>query len=168
MESYLWLANQMDKRIGGRPHHTAVPFWGWYQFRDANHKKPDLRVRCHLDAGTKGVRMELEIPDNEVVLSDFDIWCQILNKDYIPTSEKDYDNFYEMTDKWGLYGFKHWPKTYQKRAEKSWQRVFDMNFYAKNFSCPRDSKVIQATFWKISVAQIRDLTFFTARKPAGI
>lgn len=166
LDSYLWLSEQMDKRIGGRPHPTAVPFWGWYQFRDAQHKKPDLRVRCHLEAGTKGVRLELEIPDNEAVLTDFDIWCDILNKNYIPDSHDDYSEFYRVIDKRKLYGFNNWSKWHQRKAEKSWQKVFDLSYWVKDFSKPKNKKAIQATFWKISMDQVKDVKFFTARKPA--
>lgn len=169
MDSYLWLADQMDKKIGGRPHPTAVPFWAWYQFKDSKHKKPDLRVRCHIDAGQQGVRMELNIPDNEVVLTDFDIWCDVLNKQYIPESYDDYEEFYRIPDKKKQFGFESWSKARQKRAERSWQKVFDLDFFIENnFYRPRAEKAIQATFWKLSVDQIQNITHFTARKPAEL
>lgn len=163
-DSYDWIANQMDKRIGGRPHFTALPFWGWYQYKDANHKRPDLRLGGHLESGAKGVRLELDIPDDKVLLSDFDMWGAVLNKSYIPKSPDDYDDFYRSLDAENLYKFSLWSKSKQKQAEKSWKKIFDLQYYCKDLYPPREEKVIQATFWSISVDQIKNVTHFVAKE----
>jgi Domain of unknown function (DUF3841) len=164
LDSYHWMATQMDKKIGGRPHPTAVPFWGWYQWQNEQVKRPDLRVRAHLQAGTRGVRMELDIPDDQVVLSDFMLWCDVLNKWYIANNLRDSNKFFADTERMGMYD--SWTRRLQIKAEKSWYKVFDMSFHAKGIASPRYKKAIQATFWKISLNQVKDVKFFTARKPA--
>jgi len=169
LESYYWLADQMEKRIGGRPRPNSLPFWGWYQWQNSKQKKPDLRSRSHLMPGKQGVRLELEIPDEEVVLTDFSLWNDVLNKAYIPSSEEDYLNFYKYLDDRKLFSFGNWTKKHKRLAEKSWERIFDLSFYVKDFfSYPKHKKSIQATFWKISMSQVKDVTFFTAREHASL
>jgi len=80
--AYRWMRQQMRSRIpsyGGR-----YPWWGWAR------PKPDLRRAGHLPRGTRGVRLELELSDEEVLPSDpstgsghrFDAWHVVLNRDY--------------------------------------------------------------------------------------
>jgi len=164
LDSYYWLANQMEKKIDGRPHPTALPFWGWYQWKDEQTKCPDLRVRSHLQAGKRGVRLELEIPDDDVVLSDFMLWCDVLNRWYIADNLRDQNRFFSDTERMGMYD--SWSKRLQTKAEKSWQKIFDISFHQRGIASPRYKKAIQATFWKICLNQVKDVKFFTARKPA--
>lgn len=42
-----------------------------------------------MPAGTQGVRLEVEIPDAQVLLSDFDLWHYPLNYWYLPDDEED-------------------------------------------------------------------------------
>ena len=72
-DSYLWMAEQMEKRIGEPPESVIFPVWAWYQW-EGMRKRPDMRVhgRNWGEKGTPVVLLTIDVPDNLVLLSDFD------------------------------------------------------------------------------------------------
>ena len=64
-----------------------MPIWAWYQW-EGSRRKPDLRASGYLPKGEPGVRLELRVADDRVLLSDFDLWHYVLNYWYLPKSEK--------------------------------------------------------------------------------
>ena len=76
---YDWLVEQMKKRIGPPPNGVSYPVWAWHTWEGVR-KKPDLR-RERWGNGWKGERfvcLEIDVPDKDVLLSDFDSWSIIL------------------------------------------------------------------------------------------
>lgn len=63
------------EQMGGRipAYSGGLPIWFWFS------PKPDLRHRAHLPRGEQAVRLELELPRETVLLSDFDTWHCVLN-----------------------------------------------------------------------------------------
>lgn len=102
--SYAWLTKQMiDKKVKGNI--QIFPFWGWAYREDK--ARPDLRLeRTHKPQ----VMLTLEIPDNEVLISDYDLWHCVLNNFYISVDNYNYD-----TNK---------SRNKQAGIEKSWNRIF--------------------------------------------
>lgn len=78
---YSWLVSQMKKRIGPPPEGVSFPVWAWYQWRK-DRKKPDLRAErwYYGYRGEKFYRLEIDIPDEQVLLSNFALWHVPLNK----------------------------------------------------------------------------------------
>lgn len=74
------MAEQMKKRIGEPPKGVIFPVWAWYQW-EGMRKRPDMRVhgRNWGEKGTPIVLLTIEVPDNLVLLSDFDYWHCVLN-----------------------------------------------------------------------------------------
>ena len=67
--AYDWIAQMMKEQIGDPPKGVKYPVWLWYRWKGKN-KKPDLRAhRSFGEKGTKLMLIEVEIPDNKVVLS---------------------------------------------------------------------------------------------------
>lgn len=79
-KAYDWLVARMNLQIGSPRDGVKYPVWAWYA-QGSGHKKPDLRRERWSNGsdGKKMVCMELEVPDEQVVLSDFDNWHAILN-----------------------------------------------------------------------------------------
>ena len=75
-DSYLWMAEQMKKRIGEPPEGVIFPVWAWYQW-EGMRKRLDMRVhgRNWGEKGTPIVLLTIEVPDNLVLLSDFSHGC---------------------------------------------------------------------------------------------
>ena len=79
VKAYQWMADEMRLRIGEPPiKDVKYPMWAWYQYNSAKSKMPP---RSYLDI-QEGVSayMEIEIPDDEVLLSDFSNWHNVLNQ----------------------------------------------------------------------------------------
>jgi hypothetical protein len=73
--AYRWMRQQMQSRISG--YGGRYPWWGWA------YPKPDLRRAGHLPRSTRGVRLELELLDEEALVSDFNAWHAVLNRGYL-------------------------------------------------------------------------------------
>ena len=156
-EQYDWLVQEMKARIGEPPEGVFYPVWAWYMWEGAR-KKPDLR-RARWRNGWKGDRfvcMEIEIPDDRVVLSDFDVWSIILLDGLIADSEEEvkrlemeYDSL-TQEDK-------------QEYKAQNWKTVFDLNYVDNGWIHRGDS--IQATFWELGKEDIKSVRFFTAATP---
>lgn len=128
--AYNWITNQMEQKISPKPFGNNTPIWAWYQYRNEQKKKPDFRSRGFLAKGTKGVRIEFDKPENEVLLSDFDLWHYPLNYWCIHDNEiedKDFDNLLKDEGVNFIDREKYTP-ILKSKVEKSWDKVFDMNY----------------------------------------
>ncbi len=168
---YLWMAEQMERRLKvPRPGKNAMPIWAWYQW-EGKRCKPDLRSGGHLPKGQPGVRLELQVADDRVLLSDFDLWHYVLNYWYLPASEKDCEAFEKKLVKAHLsfYKYNHQHPLphaqYRQAIEKSWERIFDVGWADRRhfIAVPKNKKSIQATLWEILLTDVVRAKEFTAR-----
>ena len=150
--AYNWLVNQMEKRIGKRPDGIVFPVWAWYRYAGKN--RVDLR-RERWAYGTAGQRMaciEIEIPDEQVLLSDFGEWHYVLNRWPISQTEeesKQIDEFVEHADKDTLSAF----------LNVNWEQIFDITPVKNGWRSRGDD--IQATFWELKQENLKGVRFFT-------
>lgn len=153
-EKYDWLVRQMKQRIGPPPEQVTYPVWAIYQ-QDGKHRKPDLR-RERWEVGCDGERfacIEIEIPDRDVLLSDFDAWCMLLSDFLISDTEQEdrcLEAQYEALS----------PSEKRRMKEKNRERVFNLS--PLNNGWARRGYEIQATFWELRLEQVRDVRFFRA------
>ena len=148
---YSWLVSQMKKRIGPPPEGVSFPVWAWYQWRE-DRKKPDLRwERWHCGFnGEKFYRLEIEIPDEQVLLSDFEAWHVPLNNGLFTDSdneeefnEEEYDELYKLYESLS-------PEAQAAMRATNWERFFNITPGAS----------IQATFWELRKEQIHEAKMF--------
>ena len=153
-KQYDWLVRQMKQRIGPPPEQVTYPVWALYQ-QDGKHRKPDLR-RERWAVGCNGERfacLEIEIPDRDVLLSDFDAWCMLLSDFLISDTEQEgccLEAQYEALS----------PSEKRRMKDKNWERVFDLSPLNNGWS--RRGYYIQANFWELRLEQVRDVRFFRA------
>ena len=153
-EKYDWLVRQMKQRIGPPPEQVTYPVWAIYQ-QDDKRRKPDLR-RERWEVGCDGERfacIEIEIPDRDVLLSDFDAWCMLLSDFLISDTEQEdrcLEAQYEALS----------PSEKRRMKEKNWERVFNLS--PLNNGWARRGYEIQANFWELRLEQVRDVRFFRA------
>jgi hypothetical protein len=123
-------------------------------------KKPDLRSPGHLMKCTRGVRIEFEIDDHEVLFSDFMDWHCVLNSCLCSDNEEELDSHYEELEREGLSRtrYKDLPPRHKERIERSWESIFDLDSTGL-----RENKAIQATFWELRLGMVRDVQEFTSR-----
>lgn len=76
--TYSWMGKQMKKRcILPNNKNTDYPIWAWYIFKGEN-KRPDLRSMEFSSCRYPAVLLEIEIPDNEILLSDEEWWNYVM------------------------------------------------------------------------------------------
>ena len=160
--AYRWMAGQMLLRLPIIPD-ANFPLWGWYRWQGITQARPDLRATGHLEKGTPVVRIELEIPQEHVLLSDFDAWHSVLNRSYLSISEEDEDAFAEDLKKAGLGRGWPYPEPFRSRVVSSWQHIFDMDAGEPEWWGALLGRSVQAAFWEINLSQVRHVDRFTAR-----
>lgn len=156
-EQYNWLVEAMKARIGNPPEGVSYPVWAWYM-KDGVRKQPDLRKE-RWQNGRKGERyvcMEIDIPEEKFVLSDFDSWNDILLGGLLSDSEEE-DNRLEQE-------YNSLPDKERKAyRDKNWERVFDLSYVDNDWVHRGDW--IQATFWELRKEDIQKVRFFTTAGP---
>ncbi|MDZ7840387.1 MAG: DUF3841 domain-containing protein [Gammaproteobacteria bacterium] len=80
--AFQWMNEQMRRRLGPPPRGSRYPVWAWKVY-DSDSPRPDLRCVAHLPRGTRGARLEIDVPDERVLLSDFMRWHSVLNGGYL-------------------------------------------------------------------------------------
>lgn len=115
--------------------------------------------------GQKSVLLEIHKADDEVLLSDFDLRHYVLNQWYIADNEKQYDDFLLKLNKSGVdfWDKDHYPSKLRKQMMESWQKIFDMQYKSDDGVLPFARKSVQATFWQLSIQEVKSVRFFTAR-----
>lgn len=151
--AYDWLVRQIEKRIGPRPEGVIYPVWAWYQY--GFKRKPDLRKErwSNGSPGEKLVCILLEVPDDQVLLSDFHTWHFVLNRWPISDTEEEADR----VDAW-LETVTEEEK--QAFLEKNWERIFEIEPFDNGYTSRGDD--VQATFWELRKEYVRGVRFFTA------
>jgi len=119
--------------------------------------KPDLRSERHLFSdGRKAktlnmVLLEIDVPDERVLVSDFALWHFVLNE---------YSIFFGNEEiKWEG---KEKSKRYLKFKEKSWERclILPQNDFSKYPKDLRTSGILQACIPEIRIEYIKKVTPF--------
>lgn len=163
--AYHWLMGQMTHKIGKPPMPDVYPIWAWYQWQNAKQKKPDLRFGGIGIKGQKSVLLEIEKSDDEVLLSDFDLWHCVLNEWHIADNEQESDWFDGLLKQATIdFADKHlYPPNIRQIMQNSWQKIFDMNYCTEYSANPFAQKSIQATFWQLSIDEIKSVRTFIAK-----
>lgn len=92
--AYDWLTDKMRCMVGEPPKNIKYPIWAWYMW-EGKRKRRDLRYGGYAKRGTPLVQLEIEVPDNEVVLSDFDDWHIVIMRGLCSDNNKELDSYYD-------------------------------------------------------------------------
>jgi len=166
--AYRWMAKQLALRSEPPSFDEQAPIWVWSQWNGVKKTKPDLRSRGYLMPGTSGVRLELDIDENRVLLSDFLLWHTPLMNHYIGTSARDDEQFYKKIEKAGLDDLRReslslLPQEWRSRIEDSWVKIFDLAWEDRYFVTAMADKSIQGVMWELRLEDVRNVTHFVAR-----
>ena len=154
VDAYEWLVTVMNERCK-KPSGVECPVWAWHT-TNWEHKKPDLRKSCYGKKGEKCVCLEIEIPDDEVILSDFEEWHRVLNDSYCDSSLSEEE--WEKELKW----FDNLPRDDREKVKReSWMNIFDVTPFENEWTVR--GRYIQATFWRLNLNNVKKVQFFTCR-----
>ncbi len=153
--AYDWYAHQLENRICPKPADTDYPVWAWHK-KDNLQKKPDFRMSGYAPEGTELVCLELEVPNDLILLSDYDDWTFVLNDLYLHDTvrENDWDIENEMLESLSEDELK-------RAKEISWEKIFDIRQTYTIKACRGIN--VQAAFWEIKREYIRNTWFFKAK-----
>ena len=141
LSAYDWMSRQMRARISNPPNDVQYPVWLWHTW-EGKRKRPDMRRSGYDQAGTPIVLLTVDIPDEAVLLSDFDRWNVVMMGLYLATNESD-----------------DYPHSFEETC-KSWNRIFDVSSANPYYSL---SLSIQATTWEVRKEWVKKAEFFVAR-----
>ena len=150
-DSYAWIEKKMKELLPTSDIECKHPVWAWFKYSGKN--KPDLRRR-HLEKGKIGYRIEFEIDDNKVLLTDFSDWHLVLNRsqediklEHCCLDIEDDDDLIE----------------YQKEGWviKDNKIMFDWNNIILDKNSNKED--IQATLWYIRMYQVKSAKKFKSR-----
>ena len=170
--AYKWLVKKMQDQIGPAPKDVTYPIWGWYKRQEREDGKPDMRSWKAEPDTEEVVRLKLDIPDWEVLLTDFDDWHCALNYWYLPRNYADANAFDQILKELNIHwlDINNWsiqsPELSQirKLVEKSWDRMIGVNYNPDTYcSLPWHYKTIQATFWQIKPEYVLNSEVFKAQ-----
>lgn len=152
-DAYAWMRGQMALRLPRYEGHW--PWWAWVR-PPCRHVRPDLRERQLYhngwSTGTACVRLELEVPDADVLLSDFDMWHAVLNNSPLVSSDEEWDAIEAL------------PETVRQSArEVTWPRMFAIDEPPDPFWNGSYARVVQACFETLRLVDVREVTQFRAR-----
>lgn len=156
--AYTWLAEQMTSRIGPAPEGVRFPVWAWNLYEGK--RKPDLRKERWTN-GAGGERLaciELDVPDDKVLLSDFDNWHCVLSRWAITESEEESEKIHVYFDHVDL-------ETENAFLRENWKRVFDIDPFENDWV--RRGENVKATFWELKKEYVKRVRFFIAGKRKG-
>ena len=164
--AYQLMAEQMCRRLQVQTPDGALPLWAWYQWQGDQKRRPDLRFGGHLPPGERGVRLEFELDDDVVLLSDFDLWHFVLNYWYLPESLIEGEAFEAELAQHGLSFYKTKPvpdPVFHKAIRQSWERIFDLEWVEEDLAVPKGEKCIQASFWELPLGNVKRVDQFMAK-----
>lgn len=161
--AYRWMAQQMVRRIGPPPRKRAYPLWAWAQWGGPGRPKPDMRCSAHAPPGSVCHRLTLELPEDRVLLSDFDSWHIVLNGGNLSWSEEEDEAFDAALAAAGAPLAPPYPASFQERVEASWERIFDFTCSGADPVWIGTRESIQATFWRLEETHVMKAEKFIAR-----
>jgi hypothetical protein len=145
--SYDWLVTKMQHIPN--LYQVEYPVWAWKNWYP-DRAKPDLRK--YTRQGKKGenlIRIEFEVDDSEVLVTDFDYWHSVLNYSYIHSTQAEED---EWSD--GDWNDPKW-KYSDDEIIKSWDNLFNLGDRAMGSN--------QACVWQIKKEQVRKIDHYKTR-----
>lgn len=161
-DMYDWMANEMRKHIGIPPQKKVrYPIWAWYQYTSRKKPRPPISSNM-LDSDQKeGVMLEIEIPDDKVLLSDFGLWHVPLNGHPISDDKKlmkRFDAFRAVHG--GSCDFEDYPEDLKNDIMVTWSVIFDLRTKLRRWVAKAMwNRSIQACFWELKLEQVVEVYY---------
>lgn len=144
--AYDWLVGKMKEIIGPAPEQVTYPVWAYLE-------KPNLEKYVNTITTEIQVCIEFEIDPKDVVFTRHDCWsiCALNFGPYIiADSDEEFDEKYDAIEALP------WPEQ-EKAIYDSWDNII-VPFEKVN------KPYTQATFWTLKSSQIKEVTFFEAKR----
>ena len=158
--AYRWMAERMCERIGPPPPGVTYPLWAWARW-SADRLRPDMRVLRHHSGVERCARLEIDMPGERILLSDFDAWHCVLNGWCLTDTEAEDTAFNAALEAAGIPWGWPYPEPFRAQVMGSWLRIFDLDRPADPaWAGPPAERVVQATFWCLERSWVRRIEWF--------
>lgn len=158
LAAYRWISKELEKKTP-KPHPDCqFPIWAWQCWDSTRSCRPDLRVRWG-EAGKALVRIGFEIPDDLVLLSDFQLWHFVLNRFFLPKNQQEEDCFWHLAEKKDMAS----QIMAKKRMEQSWQYIFHWQSIDRHYFGEGLGASIQAVCWQIKHEWVHSVQEFRSK-----
>lgn len=145
---YSWLMERMREKIGPEPAGVVSPVWAWHTW-NFERKCPDTESAAFLKRTEEKVLLTLDIPESDLVLTDFDAWQFVMMNAYV-SDAADAASYAALEKRLeGLSG-----DALREAVLASRENVF-LTDPVNNEYLIR-GRYIQATFWEVRAGYIRD------------
>ena len=141
----------MREKIGEEPEGVEYPVWAWHTW-DFERKAPDPEDPSFLRRDSEKVLLTLDIPEDKIVLTDFDAWHGVMMNTYVSAAatEEEYnavEEFLEDLDEEEL----------ERAIRDSWDNVFLTD--RVETECLVRGRYVQGTFWEILPEYVKHAEF---------
>jgi hypothetical protein len=162
--AYDWLCNEMVERGLVRPVPSVYPIWAWYRYMGEKKPKPDLRHSAfkNCQAQERQVLLTLDVPDNEVLLHDYEAWHYPLNYFHL-AAQRVSDRFERQCKAAGFPLYSEVPlqeKALHAEVQRSWHTIFDLPACRRLFTRSQAEQAVQATFWTLNAVHVTEVVAF--------
>jgi hypothetical protein len=140
-DAYHWLMLQMSKRIPD--YRGGTPLFAWVE------KPPFNEYREYVPAGGLGVCLEINIPRERILLSDFHLWHCVLNNWHLGLTNKEEERWERNRS----------TKQHRQAMKKSWDRIFDLSLTSSSQGFGVKNPV-QATFEYFRFNEVVSVEYF--------
>lgn len=153
-EAFSWMCQQMSRRISN--YHGHLPWWGWQC------PKPDIRFYSRRGIhGQQRVRLELEIPDAQVLPSNEMAWIAVLNHIFVSYTDIEGQEWDTALEEQNIDDRQRpLPEPWQSQLAVSWERIFDVSGLRAGGDW---SDIVQVTFEEMRLADVIEVRPFTVR-----
>ena len=160
--AYDFMANHLEQ-FSPKPKNVIYPRWIYYKFNNINSiHHVNKCVFCAKPTNSQFL-LELNLNPKDVLLSDLDMWTNVLNGFYIAESEQEADSFYNdsvppqsIFDPAYISSLNDYQRAIiqdkQKQIIQSWEKIFNLN--SNNPYYCFKNKTIQGVTWKINYEQV--------------
>jgi len=162
--AYDWLCDEMVEQGLLRPAPSVYPIWAWYRYMGEKKPKPDLRhsayKNCRCDE--RQVLLTLDVPDDEVLLHDYEAWHYPLNYFYL-AAQRVSDRFERHCKAAGFPLYSEVPlqdNALHAEVQRSWRIIFDLPACRRLFRRSRAEQAVQATFWTLHAGHVTEVVAF--------
>lgn len=152
---YEWMRQQMAKRLPCYQGH--YPWWAWVRWTGAQ-PMPDLRSWSnelhYFPPEEPMVRLELLLPDQDVLCSDFGSWCLVLFNEYVAQRQTEREHWESLAPQ----------QRTRERLEHSWEAIFDLDETHWDVEWRRCNPIrVQGVFECLRLKDVRKVTHFRCR-----
>ena len=164
-KAYEWMGEQMQLRGLPKPESARYPVWGWAQRPDwPKGRMPERFLRCDEEMEL----LWLDIEPERVLLSDFALWHNVLNRWPLEFSETCSDKLDQIFSAMGFspHSNKTLGPEQMALVQRNWPRIFDLaptgcgKFRLRGADpqaldwCIHEHSDVQATFWELRLSDV--------------